>query len=48
LQQPVIGLRQIALDLFTKHLLVFELASVVLLVAAVAAIVISRKEGERP
>ena len=45
--QPVIGLRQIALDLFTKHLLVFELTSVVLFVAAVGAIVISRKEGDR-
>jgi len=46
--QPVIGLRQIALDLFTKHLLVFELTSVILFVAAVGAIVISRKEGGRP
>ncbi|MFA6414238.1 MAG: NADH-quinone oxidoreductase subunit J [Syntrophales bacterium] len=45
---PASGLRQIAVDLFTRHLLVFELASVILLVAAVAAIVISRKEGGRP
>lgn len=44
---PASGIRQIALDFFTRHLLVFELASVILLVAAVAAIVISRKEGER-
>lgn len=45
--QPVAGLRQIAVDLFSKHLLVFELTSVILFVAAVGAIVISRKEGER-
>ena len=45
--QPVAGLRQIALDLFTRHLLVFELTSVILFVAAVGAIVISRKEGDR-
>jgi len=41
---PAPGIRQIALDLFTRHLLVFELTSVILFVAAVAAIVISRKE----
>ena len=44
---PAPGLRQIAGDLFTRHLLVFELASVILFVAAVGAIVISRKEGDR-
>jgi NADH-quinone oxidoreductase subunit J len=44
--QPVPGIRQIALDLFTRHLLVFELTSVILFVAAVAAIVISRKEKD--
>lgn len=43
---PASAIRQIALDLFTRHLLVFELASVILLVAAVAAIVISRKEKD--
>jgi NADH-quinone oxidoreductase subunit J len=46
LQQPAPGIKEIALDLFTKHLLVFELASVVLFVAAVGAIVISRKETD--
>ena len=45
--QPVAGLRQIAGDLFTRHLLIFELTSVLLFVAAVGAIVISRKEGGR-
>ncbi|MFA5182173.1 MAG: NADH-quinone oxidoreductase subunit J [Syntrophales bacterium] len=45
-QQPAPGIRQIALDLFTRHLLVFELTSVILFVAAVAAIVISRKEKD--
>jgi NADH-quinone oxidoreductase subunit J len=44
--QPAPGIRQLALDLFTRHLLVFELTSVVLFVAAVAAVVISRKEKE--
>jgi NADH-quinone oxidoreductase subunit J len=44
--QPAPGIKEIALDLFTKHLLVFELASVVLFVAAVGAIVISRKETD--
>lgn len=44
---PAAGLRQIARDLFTRHLLVFELTSVILFVAAVGAIVISRKEGDR-
>ncbi len=41
-------IREIALDLFTGHLLVFELASVLLLAAAVAALVIVRKERSRP
>lgn len=45
--QPAAGIRQIALDLFTRHLLVFELTSVILFVAAVGAIVISRKEKDR-
>jgi NADH-quinone oxidoreductase subunit J len=45
--QPVAGIRQIAGDLFTRHLLAFELTSVILFVAAVGAIVISRKEGNR-
>jgi NADH-quinone oxidoreductase subunit J len=45
--RPAAGLRQIAVDLFTRHLLVFELTSVVLFVAAVGAIVISRKEKDR-
>lgn len=44
--RPEAEIRQIAVDLFTRHLLVFELASVILFVAAVGAIVISRKEGE--
>jgi len=44
--QPAAEIRQIAVDLFTRHLLVFELASVILFVAAVGAIVISRKEGD--
>ncbi|MBA4396681.1 MAG: NADH-quinone oxidoreductase subunit J [Syntrophus sp. (in: bacteria)] len=44
--QPTAEIRQIAVDLFTRHLLVFELASVILFVAAVGAIVISRKEGD--
>jgi len=41
---PAPGIRQLALDLFTRHLLVFELTSVLLFAAAVGAIVISRKE----
>jgi NADH-quinone oxidoreductase subunit J len=43
---PAPGIRQIAFDLFTRHLLVFELTSVLLFVAAVGAIVISRKEKD--
>lgn len=46
--KPAAGIRQIAIDLFNAHLLIFELTSVVLFVAAVCALVISRKEGERP
>lgn len=47
LQAPL-SIRQIALDLFGRHLLIFELTSVVLFAAAAAAIVISRKGGQRP
>jgi len=41
---PAPGIRQLAVDLFTRHLLIFELTSVLLFAAAVGAIVISRKE----
>lgn len=44
---PGPGIREIALDLFTRHLLVFELASVLLLAAAVGAVLIVRKERKR-
>jgi len=36
-------LHQLAVDLFSQHILIFELTSVLLLVAAVGAIIISRK-----
>lgn len=39
------AVRQIALDLFGRHILVFELTSVLLLVAAIGAVFISRKEA---
>lgn len=45
--KPALSIREIAVDLFGRHLLIFELTSVVLLAAAAGAIVISRKEGER-
>jgi len=45
---PGPAIREIALDLFTRHLLVFELTSVLLLAAAVGAVLIGRKERNRP
>jgi len=36
-------LHQLAVDLFSQHILIFELTSVLLLVAAVGAIIISKK-----
>jgi NADH-quinone oxidoreductase subunit J len=36
-------LQQLAIDLFSRHLLIFELTSILLLVAAIGAIVISKK-----
>lgn len=46
LKAPV-SIRQIAADLFSRHLLIFELTSVVLFAAAAGAIVISRKGGQQ-
>ena len=40
------GIKEIAIDLFTRHLLIFELTSVLLFVAAVGAIFLSRKKRE--
>jgi NADH:ubiquinone oxidoreductase subunit 6 (subunit J) len=37
---------EIALELFSRHLLVFELTSVLLLAAAVGAVLVTRKEKE--
>ncbi|MCK9229222.1 MAG: NADH-quinone oxidoreductase subunit J [Syntrophales bacterium] len=37
------GVHRLAIDLFTDHLLVFELTAVLLLVASIGAIIISRK-----
>lgn len=36
-------LHQLAIDLFSQHLLIFELTSILLLVAAIGAIIISKK-----
>jgi NADH-quinone oxidoreductase subunit J len=44
---PEAGLKEIAVDLFIRHTLVFELTSALLFVAAVGAILISRKEDDR-
>ena len=46
--RPAPGVAEIALDLFGRHLLVFELTSVLLLAAAVGAIFISRTNKRRP
>jgi len=46
--RPAPGVAEIALDLFGRHLLVFELTSVLLLAAAVGAIFISRTKKRRP
>jgi len=40
---PVQNIQELALELFGKHLLVFELTSVLLLVAAVGAVLITKK-----
>lgn len=42
LQEPA-GVHRLAIDLFTGHLLIFELTAVLLLVASIGAIIISRK-----
>jgi NADH:ubiquinone oxidoreductase subunit 6 (subunit J) len=44
--RPEPGLAEIALELFSRHLLVFELTSVLLLAAAVGAALITRKEKD--
>ena len=44
--RPEPGLAEIALELFSRHLLVFELTSVLLLAAAVGAVLITRKERD--
>lgn len=44
--RPEPGLASIALELFGRHLLVFELTSVLLLAAAVGALLITRKEKD--
>lgn len=41
--KAAVSVREIAVDLFTRHLLIFELTSLLLLVAAVGALLISRK-----
>jgi NADH-quinone oxidoreductase subunit J len=46
--RPAPGVAEIALDLFGRHLLVFELTSVLLLTAAVGAVFISRTNKRRP
>jgi NADH-quinone oxidoreductase subunit J len=46
--RPAPGVAEIALDLFGRHLLVFELTSVLLLAAAVGAVFISRTKKRRP
>jgi len=46
--RPAPGVTEIALDLFGRHLLVFELTSVLLLAAAVGAVFISRTKKRRP
>ncbi|MDI9570450.1 MAG: NADH-quinone oxidoreductase subunit J [Pseudomonadota bacterium] len=44
--KPAPPIEQLAIDLFTERLLIFELTSVLLLAAAVGAIVMSRKAGD--
>jgi len=46
--RPAPGVAEIALDLLSRHLLVFELTSVLLLAAAVGAVFISRTKKRRP
>ena len=41
--QETDGVHRLAIDLFTDHLLIFELTAVLLLVASIGAIIISRK-----
>ena len=37
------SLHQLAIDLFSRHILIFELTSILLLVAAIGAIILSKK-----
>ena len=46
--RPAPGVFELAFDLFGRHLLVFELTSVLLLAAAVGAVFISRTKKRRP
>lgn len=46
--RPAPGISEIAIDLFGRHLLVFELTSVLLLAAAVGAVFVSRTKKRRP